>query len=587
MTAPRTTTTRTFLRMLRQARPYWPHLLGILLLELAATPLALLMPVALKIVIDMASGHPPLPGWLAAVVPTAVQGSKMGLLWLAIALAAGVTVLAAVRSNVCYILSTYSGGRMTLEFRGRLLAHAQRLSVAFHDQRGTADSLYRIQYDAQGIQWVFIYGIGQFLNSTLMFVTALLVIWRISGPLALVALTVTPLLVYLSNHFKNVNADRYRQVQEQESTALAVVQEVLSCLRVVKAFGREQDEERRFHTRSDASLKARTRLAGSEGLFGVLLALTTAAGSGLVLYLGGRSLIQGRMSPGDLYMVMSYLVAMYAPLEQITRKVADFQYSMVSVQRALELVDETPDVPDNPRGRPIAVARGRIAFQQVAFAYRGDKDHPVLRGVSFTAEPGQTIGIVGATGSGKSTLMSLLLRFYDPVAGAILLDGTDLRDYRLADLRNQFSIVLQEPVLFASSVAENIAYSRPGATPQQIQDAARAANAHDFIERFPQGYQTEVGERGMRLSGGERQRISIARAFLKDAPVLILDEPTSSVDVQTEARIVEAMQRLMKGRTAFLITHRPSTLRFCDRVLAVENGTVREKTVQEAMAIAQ
>jgi ATP-binding cassette subfamily B protein len=271
-------------------------------------------------------------------------------------------------------------------------------------------------------------------------------------------------------------------------------------------------------------------------------------------------------------LVWGYLAQLYGPLKTISKKAASLQTQLAGAERAFALLDESPDVVERANAQPLARARGAMDFRNVVFAY--DHNQPVLQNISFEIEAGTCLGIAGTTGAGKTTLVNLLTRFYDPTAGQILLDGVDLRDYKLADLRNQFAIVLQEPVLFASSIAENIAYARPGATQEEILGAAKAANAHEFIVRLPQGYETLVGERGSRLSGGERQRISLARAFLKDAAVLILDEPTSSVDVKTEATIVEAMERLMRGRTTFIITHRSSALKHCNLILRIEHGRV-------------
>jgi ATP-binding cassette, subfamily B, bacterial len=270
--------------------------------------------------------------------------------------------------------------------------------------------------------------------------------------------------------------------------------------------------------------------------------------------------------------VMGYLGQLYDPLNTLSNSKATLQSSLASAERVFSLLDETPDVVERPDARPLDRAAGAVGFSGVSFAYR--EDHPVLHDVSFEISPGTRVGISGKTGAGKSTLMSLLIRFYDPAIGEISLDGTDLRDYKLADLRNQFAIVLQEPVLFSTTIAENIAYARQGARKEEILEAAKAANAHEFIVSLPNGYETEVGERGMSLSGGERQRIALARAFLKDAPLLIFDEPTSSVDTKTEAAIMEAMERLMHGRTTFMIAHRLGTLANCDTRLEIEDGRI-------------
>ena len=351
-----------------------------------------------------------------------------------------------------------------------------------------------------------------------------------------------------------------------------MVQEVLGAARVVKAFGQEEREEGRFRQRSNEGMRARMRLALLEGGFGIVVGLITAVGMGSVLYIGVRDIQAGRLTLGNLVLLLGYLTQLYTPLKTMSKKMASMQSHLAGAERAFALLDESPDVTERPDARALDRASGAMAFRHVSFAY--DRARAVLGDITFEIAPGTCLGIAGTTGAGKTTLVNLLTRFYDPNAGEILLDGMDLRDYRLSDLRNQFALVLQEPVLFSTSIAENIAYARPDASEADIIAAAQAANIHDFISRLPQGYQTLVGERGMCLSGGERQRISIARAFLKDAPILILDEPTSSVDVKTEGAIVQAMERLMHGRTTFIIAHRLSALKHCDFILKIEHGRV-------------
>ena len=349
-----------------------------------------------------------------------------------------------------------------------------------------------------------------------------------------------------------------------------MVQEVLEALRVVKAYGQEDREKERFLRHYRKNVQGQVRVASMSGVLELLIGLTVAAGTAATLFIGVQHVQSGVLTLGELLLVMAYLAQLYNPLETISRKMADLQASLVSAERAFTLLDAARDVAERRNAHPVVRASGTIAFREVSFAYPGGP--PVLRTISFDVASGSRVGIRGMTGAGKTTLISLLTRFYDPMAGQVLLDGIDLRDYRLPDLRNQFAIVLQDPVLFSTSIAENIAYARPQASIEEIIEAAKLANAHEFVARLPNGYEAQVGERGMRLSGGERQRISLARAFLKDAPILILDEPTSSVDAWTEEAIVGALERLMQGRTTFIISHRLSTLKNSDVLLVIEDG---------------
>ncbi len=561
-----------FRRILQQARPFWPHILGIFLLGLISTPLTLLNPLPLKVVVDSVLGQAPLPGFLDALLPQWATRSSLRLLGMAAALQVLIVLLAQLHEMADYVLRTRTGEGLTLSFRSRLFRHVQRLSFLFHDTRGTADSLYRIQYDAPSIREVMIGSLVSLVSSSVMLVATIYIILRIHWQLALVALAVSPFLFLWARLYNLRMRRRYRAARDLESNALQVVQEVLAAFRVVKAFGREDSEQERFVRRSREGVRARIGLAVAEGLFGLVVNLTTAIGTALVLYIGVRNVQSGAMTLGEMLVVLAYVAQLYSPLRTISRQAATLQSSLASAQRSFELLDETPDVQDRPGARPLGRAAGAIEFRDVTFAY--GNNGRVLDDVSFRVAPGTRLGIAGRTGAGKTTLVSLVTRFYDPTEGQVLLDGVDLRDYRLEALRDQFAIVLQEPVLFSTTIAENIAYARPGASHQEIVAAARAANVHDFIAGLPRGYETLVGERGMRLSGGERQRIALARAFLKDAPILVLDEPTSSVDVTTEAGIMEAMERLMAGRTTLMIAHRLSTLEVCDAWIEVENGRI-------------
>jgi ATP-binding cassette, subfamily B, bacterial len=572
-------------RLLHQVWPYWPYVVGIFLLDLVATPLALLGPVPLKIAVDTIVGSQPLPPLLRALLPDPETHSKLLLLGVAAGLLVSVAFLTHLQALGSYVLRTHTGEWLTLHFRALLFRHVQRLAFAFHDARGTADTIYRIQYDAPSVQWLTIHGAIPLLTSAITLLSMLYVTARLDWQLALVAMSIIPFLMAIPKIYDCRMRGQYTSVKELESSSLGIVHEVLTALRVVKAFGREDHEQERFVAQSTAGMGARIRLAFAESAFGLLSNVITAIGTALVLYIGVRSVLVSRLTLGELLMVIAYLTQLYGPLNAIGDKIISLQPYIASIKRAFELLDEVPDVAERPHARPLKRAAGAIEFRDVGFAYDGE--NLVLDGVSFAIEAGTRLGIAGRTGAGKSTLMSLLMRFYDPSRGQILLDGVDLRDYKLAELRNQFAIVMQDPVLFSTSIAENIAYGRPGASFQDIVTAAKVANAHDFIVALPNGYDTLVGERGLRLSGGERQRIALARAFLKDAPILILDEPTSAIDVATEALIMEAMQRVMAGRTTLMIAHRLSTLDVCDARLVIEHGRLVEATGNIQMNVLQ
>lgn len=565
---------RLFGLVLLQARPYWPHIIASFLLSLLATPLALLTPLPLKIAVDSVLGDHPVPGFLAWALPAGATSSDSAILLLAVGLMVATTVLSQLHNIVTGMLLSYTGEKLVLDFRSHLFRHVQRLSLVYHDAKGTADATYRIQYDTYAIQTIALNGVIPFFVSIFTFGSMFLIVLRIDAGLTLVALAVAPAFFVLTHVYRPRVRRRSKQVKRLESSALSVVQEVLGALRVVKAFGQEDFEHERFVSRSTEGLRARLTLTLVQYGYSTLVTLTTVTGTAIVLYVGIRHVQEGVLTLGSLLLVMSYLSQLYSPLKTLSKKFVSLQSSLVSAERVFSVLDTETDVPERPDARPLARARGNVVFQGVSFGY--DEERPVLHRISFEVEPGAQVGIAGATGAGKTTLVSLLTRFYDPTEGRILLDGVDLRDYKLADLRNQFAIVLQEPVLFSRSIAENIAYARPDASFEEIVAAAKAASVHDFIRSLPEGYDTPVGERGMRLSGGERQRISLARAFLRDAPILILDEPTSSVDVKTERLIMDAMDRLTTGRTSFMIAHRLSTLANCDLRIEMDHGRLVE-----------
>ena len=572
MTRGRYSELALYKRLLHHARPYWIHILGIFTLSLLSTPLVLLTPLPLKIVVDSVLGSHPLPSFLQVLFPSVIHPSSTALLVLATGLLVPIALLLHLQGLAVWMLTVYSGERLVLDFRAELFRHAQRLSLSYHDSKGATDSTYRIQYDTYSIDSVIISGAIPLISALVTLVGMIYVTTRMDWQLALVALTVSPILFALTRIFGQRLHKRWKEIKGLDSSAMSIIQEVLSCVRVVKAFGREEYENRRFVGQSRKRMSRQIQAAFFQGSFDLVIGMTMAIGTAAALFVGVLHVRSRILTLGELLIVMTYLAQLYEPLKTLSKKVADLQSGLAGAERVFSLLDELPEVVEQPGARSLLRASGAIAFRNTSFSYDGRT--PILRGISFAIPSGTHLGIAGATGAGKTTLVNLLARFYDPSAGEILLDGVDLRDYKLADLRNQFAMVLQEAVLFSASIGENIAYARPGATEEDIVRAAQAANAHEFITRLPEGYDTLVGERGMRLSGGERQRISVARAFLKDAPMLILDEPTSSVDLGTEAVILEALERLMQGRTTIMIAHRLSTLDICDARIEIEHGRI-------------
>jgi ATP-binding cassette subfamily B protein len=571
MTRSRYTDWALYRRLLGRMRQYKLHLLGIVLLGLMAAPFPLLLPLPLKIAVD-ALGDEPMPAFLARLVPEAVRNSTTSLLVLSAVLFVFIGLLNQVHALCNSLLTTYTGEKLVLDFRAELFRHVQRLSFSYHDTKGTTDTMYRIQIDASAVKSILLDAAVPLLSTVLTLGLTIYVAARIDWQLVLLMLAVGPVLFLVTRGFRARFRRQWSEVRVLESSAMSVVQEVVAANRVVSAFGQEDREHERYFRRSTAGLRAQLHAIFSQGLYNGILGVTFRGVGAVVLFVAACHVRDKTLGLGDLFLLMAYMMQMISPLRTIGKTIIDMQNALASAERAFCVLDQAPDVVDRSDARPIARAKGAVAFRDVCFAYNGGPE--VLHDVSFTVPAGSRLGIMGRTGSGKTTLVTLLGRCFDPTAGQVLLDGVDLRDYKLADLRNQFATVLQDSVLFSTSIAENIAYGRPGARDEQIVAAAKAAGADEFISALPQGYDTVVGERGMTLSGGERQRIALARAFLKDAPILILDEPTSALDIATEAAIVEALERLMLGRTTFLISHRLSSLKNCDIQLEVCDGKV-------------
>src|SRR6266704_3110268 len=573
-------------RVFADLRTYlWPMII-LSLLSLSAIPITLITPLPIKLMVDTVLGSKPLSGFLTLLAPGGAQASKDYVLWLAIGILLGATVLTYVQNLLNVWLSSKIGNRMTLDVRARLFRQLQRLSIAYHDTKGAADSAYRTLNDAPMLRSFGIDSMIPLATSILMLSAMIVVILYIDWQLALISLLVSPFMFLLTLVFKPRLRTGWRKFKTSESAAMAVAQETLGASRVVKAFGQEDQKSEQLVYHYNESLSAQLRVYVDSAVYNLLVGIVTAAGLAAVLYIGITHVqpnSPNSLTLGNLLVVNYYVTQLYTPLRNVGQKALDMQMSLAGIERVHAVLDEKPDVPEAPNALPLARTEGKIAFQNVSFEYT--RGNPMLQDVSFDLPAGNCLGIVGPTGSGKTTISSLLLRFFDPKEGAITLDDVDLRNYRLADLRNQFAVVHQDTVLFSTTIAENIRFAKPDATMDEVMAAARAANAHDFITNLPDGYDTIVGERGMKLSGGERQRVSLARAFLKDAPILILDEPTSALDVHNETAILDTIQHLMKGRTTLMIAHRASTLRNCDMILMLEDGRVSRMTTEVASVL--
>jgi len=561
---------RIYLRAWREARGFRRDLALIFALGLIGTPLSLLAPLPVKVIIDNVIGTAPLPRWIPTNLPAMLPPGSEALFWCAILSSVTLVGLSLGHRQLEWLFREGVAERLVHGFRGRVFLRSLQLLALGRDTRNSQDLAYRISYDAPAIQWTAIYGIMPLVHALVTLAAMLGVTAAISPKAALVALATSVPMVWLIHCNQQRLRRKWHGFKEQDSAAQAIVQEVLGAVRLVATFGQERHETARFLDESRKSYRARLQVLRTEGELAALLGLSAALGTTAVIYLGVRDVQAHAMSIGDLLLVIAYIGQVLAPLQTIGTHIASQQQAIAAAQRVFGLLDERPAVVERANPTRIGRAAGAVSFRDVDFAY-GERDD-VLRGVALEIPAGSCVGVVGRTGAGKSTLVNLLIRLFDPVAGAVLLDGIDLRDLSLDDLRRQFAVVSQEPVLFSTTIAENIAYGSPGASLEQIVEAARQASAHDFIAALPDGYCTRVGERGMTLSGGERQRIALARAFLKDAPILILDEPTSAIDTETEAAIVGALERLVAGRTTFLIAHRLSTLRYADCIIRLADG---------------
>jgi ATP-binding cassette subfamily B protein len=556
-------------RILPYLKPY-KHLAAVSLgIVGLGSVMTLLAPWPLAIMIDSVLGDKPLPGPLHALDGI----GRYQLLALTVLCGLVITGLQHGLAVVDNYVNTKLDQSMVLDLRSDLFRHVQRLSLSFHDRTKTGQMMFEINNQASGIGAITV-AVPPLLQSIVTVVGMFVILIRIQPQLALLSLTVVPPIYFSAGYYARRIQPRVVQVRGLESRSMQIVHEAIAMMRVIVAFGREGHEYGKFRAQAEEAVAARVDLTVRQTMFSLVVTMFTALGSALVLGLGAYFVLEQQMTAGELLVVIGYVAALYTPLEQISKTVSSLQQQFITFRSTLRVLETVPEIQERPGAHSLARCRGDIRFDAVSFSYaeRGG----TLRDVSFVAPAGTRIAIVGPTGAGKSTLLSLIPRFYDPQSGRVTLDGHDLRDLTVRSVRAQVSMVLQEPLLFSDTLAANILYGRMDASEEEMIEAAKAANAHEFITRLRQGYRTTIGERGARLSGGERQRISVARAFLKDAPILILDEPTSSIDSKTEAVILDALERLMEGRTTFIVAHRLSTIVDADLILVMNNGSIVE-----------
>lgn len=562
--------------ILELIRPYRLLVAGIFAVLLVQIATGLAAPWPLKVVLDSVVGHHPLPGWLHGLLQPLLGGEgKMHIAGLAAIMVFAIAVVAAIASYVANYLTETVGQRIGNDLRTRAYHHLQQLSLNYFDTHRVGPILSTLTDDVDTIQ-------GFASASTLGIATDLLTIvgmlammlW-LQWDFTLIALAVAPLLLLFVSRIRKAVKAATHEVRKRESDIVAVAEEGLQSIRVVKAFDREDLQERQLADAGQQAVDAALNARRVKSVVSPIVTVVVAACTAVVLWRGSALILAGAMTAGTLTVFISYLASFFKPVQDLAKLTNTIAMASVGVDRVNALLTAETSVEEKPEAIEPEQIEGAISFERVAFSY--DSETPVLRDVTFDVKPGQLVGVVGHTGSGKSSLVSLIPRFYDPSNGTVRIDGIDLRDYKLHELRRQIAYVLQDTVLFRGTIRDNIAFGRPDADHDEIVEMAKLANAHEFISAMPQGYDSPVGERGLTLSGGQRQRIGIARALIRNSPILILDEPTAALDAESEHLVMSALQRLMNGRTVITIAHRLSTIRDADKIVVLEEGRVVEE----------
>jgi ATP-binding cassette subfamily B protein/subfamily B ATP-binding cassette protein MsbA len=566
---------KALFRALNFFRPDAARILWVFVLLLASVALNLLKPWPLALIVDDVLGNRPLPGLLA---PAGAWG-KAGLIG---CLAGAIFLLHFAQGALAGAQNYFSiqaGLRGLTRVRQEVFARLQRLSLRFHQGANAGDLIYRASWDTYAFQTLFQQGLMTFVTALLSLFFMLCIMARLNVPLTLVALALAPLLVIAIRVFGRAMRDRAAQARQADSRVTSLVQQGIAALALTQSYVREEFEAGRFQTAAVEAEKRRLSQHGWELAYGFVIAVIFGLGAAMTAWLGARQVLAGALTIGQLLVFLSYLLQLYEPLNQLSFVGATVAGAAAGARRVFEILDAPESVPDGKRVESATRKVQRLVFRGVWFAYEPGRE--VLREVNFSLQAGEAAAVIGPSGAGKTTLLHLLPRFFDPTRGGIELDGIDLREFRLQDLRRLIALVLQEPIILPATVAENIAYGKPGAAPAEIEAAARAANAAAFIEMLPQKYQTPIGEGAARLSAGERQRINLARAFLKNAPILLLDEPTSALDAESEKLIAESLRELLRGRTALIVAHRLATIAGLPRLFRLEEGRLTESPAQK------
>jgi len=572
-------------RLIRElVRPYRGTLIIILLAMLVETAMSLATPWPLKVILDNVVGHHKMSPWLADLLHPWMDGRhQMHIAALAAIAFVIIAVLGAIASYIDNYYTESVGQYVAHDLRMRTFHHLQRLSLGYYNTHQTGTMLSTITTDIQTIQGFASSSTLNILVDLLTIVCMLVLMFWLNWDFTLIAVGVTPFLLLFVSRFKKAVKKATHEVRKEQSEIVAVVQQGLESMQAIKAFGRQDLEQEQLREVSRATVSAALKARSIKSLLSPVVTVTVAVCTAVVLWRGAYLILAEVMTVGALTVYLSYLSKFFKPVKDLATTTNAIAQAAVGVERIRGILETDTIIPEKKDAVEVPPVRGEVVFEHVAFAY--DVKNPVLQDVCFTIKPGQLVGIVGPTGSGKSTVVSLLPRFYDPVKGAVKIDGRDIRDFKLKSLREQIGYVLQDTALFHGTIGENIAFGRPGATHDEIVKAAELANAHEFISKMAQGYDTMVGERGSTLSGGQRQRIGIARVMVRNNPILLLDEPTAALDSESEKLVIEALERLMKGRTVITIAHRLTTIRDADQIIVISGGVVAESgTHDELMA---